>query len=287
MSKKKVSKLTQAQKDKFPEYVDKWTKIGLSTEPMDFPAACAAMTDAYIMVGLKPPAHFFPAPSPTAALKLRAKLGGGKPSDFVNDFIYGQHDVNWLAFYSFMGTELGIRQCEKLEPLNRLAQLAGWVLPYENACIISDRPREIHRDAQGRLHCEAGPAFLYRDGWGDFFYHGTRIPAEWGNLPYGQWEPKWLLKENNSELKRILIQAIGYSRIMYKLGSELIHSDGDMELRRIKADVDMEPIVLLKVVCPSTGAFYALRVDPSMTDCETARRSTFQMGKNEKFTQET
>ncbi len=31
--KKKIETLTESQKSKLPEYIEKWTKIGLSTEP--------------------------------------------------------------------------------------------------------------------------------------------------------------------------------------------------------------------------------------------------------------
>ena len=48
---------------------------------------------------------------------------------------------------------------------------------------------------------------------------------------------------------------------------------GDYE--RITHDLDVEPIVLLKVVCPSTAKVHVLRVPPDSTHCETARRWTF------------
>ena len=49
----------------------------------------------------------------------------------------------------------------------------------ERAVILTDRPREIHRDEANRLHAEKGPALLYRDGWGIHAWHGIRIPAVW------------------------------------------------------------------------------------------------------------
>jgi len=62
---------------------------------------------------------------------------------------------------------------------------------------------------------------------------------------------------------------------MSKLPNKLIHSDGNMELRKITQEIDIEPIMLLKVVCPSTNHEYCLRVPPGMTDCEIARKWTF------------
>jgi len=48
-----------------------------------------------------------------------------------------------------------------------------------------------------------------------------------------------------------------------------------MELRLIDKDVDVEPIMLLKVVCPSTDKTHILRVPPDITSCEEAKRWTF------------
>jgi len=95
------------------------------------------------------------------------------------------------------------------------------------------------------------------------------------SVPVSQWKVEWLLDEPNAELRRVLLREVGYSRIMQEIPNTLIHSDRDMELRRIDAAVDVEPITLLKVTCPSTGAFYTLRVPPDSGTCEAARAWTF------------
>ena len=51
----KIESLTDDQRAKFPEYVKRWTEIGLSTEPADRPRAEAAIRLMYERGGLKPP----------------------------------------------------------------------------------------------------------------------------------------------------------------------------------------------------------------------------------------
>jgi len=51
----KIEKLTTEQITKFPEYVRKWTNIGLSTEPANRPAAEAAINRMYTIAGIKEP----------------------------------------------------------------------------------------------------------------------------------------------------------------------------------------------------------------------------------------
>jgi hypothetical protein len=52
---KEIESLTAEQIAKFPEYVDRWTKIGLSTEPADRPRAEAAIRWMYRNAGLADP----------------------------------------------------------------------------------------------------------------------------------------------------------------------------------------------------------------------------------------
>jgi hypothetical protein len=132
---------------------------------------------------------------------------------------------------------------------------------------------QLKRDDRNRCHADGEPAFVLPEEK-LYFWHGTLIPEEWGKLRSDNWKSDWLLKTDNAEHRRVLLEGIGYERIMRDLGGNQIHTDGDMELVRVAADVDVEPIVLLKVKCPSTGSYYTLRVPPQMKDCETARRWT-------------
>ncbi len=85
-----------------------------------------------------------------------------------------------------------------------------------------------------------------------------------------QWEARWLLEENNAELRRILIQTIGYIRICEELKAVELDSFREYHLIKIDANADLEPIVLLKMICPSTGYTHVLRVPPEM---ESARKA--------------
>src|SRR5271166_662331 len=50
-----IEELTLDQQARFPEFVDKWTRIGLSTEPADRPLAEQAIRMVYECGGVKPP----------------------------------------------------------------------------------------------------------------------------------------------------------------------------------------------------------------------------------------
>ena len=63
----KITKLTEEQEARFPEFVEKWVKIGLSTEPADFEKATEAALKAYKLCNLEKPMVILRMGSPYAA----------------------------------------------------------------------------------------------------------------------------------------------------------------------------------------------------------------------------
>jgi len=89
------------------------------------------------------------------------------------------------------------------------------------------------------------------------------LPEKYGQLHPNQWQASWILSEKNAELRRVLIQGIGYARICQQL--QAVKLDTWQEYTLLKIDnADVEPIYLLKMTCPSTGFIHALRVPPDM-----------------------
>lgn len=76
-----IEKLEQWQIDLMPEYVDKWMKIGLCCDPLDFDEAKKWACVAYKAAGLEPPKMFFSFDSP-----LSAAIGGVFIDQIFNHF---------------------------------------------------------------------------------------------------------------------------------------------------------------------------------------------------------
>ncbi len=89
---------------------------------------------------------------------------------------------------------------------------------------------------------------------------------------FNQWQAEWLLTEPNAEVRRVLIQQIGYERICQELAAQAIDTWREYTLLKIDANVDVEPIHLLKMTCPSTGHLHVLRVPPTLTSAREAIR---------------
>jgi leucine-rich repeat protein SHOC2 len=94
------------------------------------------------------------------------------------------------------------------------------------------------------------------------------------------WQPQWLLDETNAEIRRLLIQQIGYDRICQELAAIEIDNWREYTLLKVAIDVmvsdengndiEEEPMMLLKMTCPSTAHVHILRVPPDMTSAEAA-----------------
>jgi len=272
----KIESLTQEQIDAMPRYVDKWLKIGLNTDPVDFDNAVKAAKLMYKAAGLPEPTQFYTAKSPIDAIRVIQGLDPSlSESDIFNEMIYGAHDASWIAFYDFFEKEVGLDFGGKLEGLRLLAESAGWCNMYEDVVVFQDRPILIKFDDEDRLHNEFGPAIEYSDGFGIYAWHGTQIPSEWitdkANL-----KAETALKWENIEQRRCACEILGWARILRELDATEIDADPDPEIG-VLVEVDIPDIGkerFLKVLC-GTRREFALPVPPDIKTALSAQAWTF------------
>ncbi|MEG4029624.1 MULTISPECIES: DUF6745 domain-containing protein [unclassified Microcoleus] len=124
-----------------------------------------------------------------------ASISRGALSDFYISVLNGDRDtVKWRAF------QLLVANC-------------GWIYPFENTCIVCDRPRILSFDSEHRLHAAGRPAIQFADGYSLYAYHGVTLPEKYGKIHPNEWRSEWLLEEENTELKKFLIQTIDDRRL--------------------------------------------------------------------------
>ncbi|MGK7874187.1 MAG: DUF6745 domain-containing protein [Xenococcaceae cyanobacterium] len=161
---------------------------------------------------------------------------------------------------------------KKWSALQSLIKDCGWVFPFEKTCLACDRPTKLSFDNENRLHAEGEPAIQFVDGYSLYAYQNVILPEKYGRIHPHQWRSQWLLEEQNAELRRVLIQGIGYARICQELQVIELDTWREYTLLRIDNDIDVEAIYLLKMTCPSTGYIHALRVPPDMQSAREAIR---------------
>ncbi|KAB8331501.1 hypothetical protein SD80_023680 [Scytonema tolypothrichoides VB-61278] len=82
-----------------------------------------------------------------------------------------------------------------------------------------------------------------------------------------------ILNVENVELRRVLIERLGYETFLQQVGGLVRDRDrdagGERQLVYIPFEDD-EPLMVLKVTCPSTEHTHILRVPPNMRSCHQA-----------------
>ena len=104
----------------------------------------------------------------------------------------------------------------------------------------------------------------------ELYVNGVMLTKKYKKCHPSRWSTEWLLSERNAELRRLLIQVIGYKRICQELQVTQLDAWREYTLLKIDARVDVEKICLLKMTCPSTGYIYVVRVPPNI---ESAREA--------------
>jgi len=186
-----------------------------------------------------------------------------------------------------------------------LAKNAGWFLPHEKICWVSERHSILRRDEQGRLHSEDGPALGYPDTFSIWAWHGTRVPQCVIEDPTSI-TVEQIRKEENAEVRRVMVERMGWDKFCAAAKMKLIHVDElhtnfpnipmselvDAGTRLVTSyragveraelleaedlrDFEDRPLRFVRLTDPSTGRMYTLRVRHDHTRCYEAVGWTF------------
>jgi hypothetical protein len=186
--------------------------------------------------------------------------------DSVWDSGYGQHDAGWLGFYDYFKSVLNLKeQTERLQGLAEYSQNAGWFLPHANICWVSERHNVLRRDERGRIHSETGPAIAYPDGWSIYAWHGIRVP-ESVIEKRNEISVTAILKEQNTEVRRVMRNLYGNERFMQDAGAKEIDAAPSHKARLLTIHLPGDPVEIrmVELTCPSTGNKYMERVPPDV-----------------------
>ncbi|RVU38425.1 hypothetical protein EOI86_03830 [Hwanghaeella grinnelliae] len=204
--------------------------------------------------------------------------GGFRSSvrDAIRRSVPGQHDAGWLCFYDFFARAMGL-DVETLVLRNQaqIASSAGWWLPHEHLCWISERPRFVAQDEDGVLHNASGPAINFRDGWLLHAWRGTLVPQAWIEGP-ATLTAKTALTHPNVEQRRAACEILGWEPVLGRLDARVIQADEDPSIGEL-VEVEIPEIGqerFLRVTC-GTGRRFALPVPPHVTTALEANAWTY------------
>lgn len=143
----------------------------------------------------------------------------------------GQFGAAWPAYGLVLGTlqmprwrASGRRRAARLGHHLRLAESAGpwWAL--DGLAIVCERPVVARSDASGRPHSESGPALAWGDGTQIWMWHGVGVP-DWVVLHPERIDVRAISREDNMEVRRVMVERVGWERIAREGGARLLQED--------------------------------------------------------------
>lgn len=286
---KTIETITDEQQAQMPDWVDKWVKIGLSTDPIDFGEAKEYVMKIYEIIGKEKPMVLY-AESTKAAIEtgLRFVLGREPTTqecyDSIGDLYGGNGDVSGCAYISFFRDVMGWEDVslENYSYYEKLCMSCNSVWWGDGVAVVVERPEFIKTDDEGRLHAEEGPAIKFRDGYSVCSWHGVTVPREWLTTPKDQLDASLALTWENIEQRRCLSEIIGWDNVLQQLPTTVIDEDGDPEIGTlVRVELpDIGEEQFLRVKC-GTGRYFALPVPPEMETALEAQAWTWGMDANE------
>lgn len=293
----KIKELTPEDHKRIPEIREEFIKIGTATGPANREETEAAVRQAYEQVGLKAPEKilWFRSPREGAIAKaifvdtgitdydeIMARIAAKNykvDSSALQNAIYGQHDVAWLALYSFFDEKMpGL---EKIRPLITIAKNIGWWWAHETVAFLTERPVSISLNNNNQLHCATGPAIAYADGFAVYAWNGLRIPKhfieERDKITF-----KMINNETNAEYKRVLVDLYGRDKYLKDIDAKLIDESKYGKLWKGN-DGGSEPYMIVEVENSTPEWFdgkfqkrkFFLRVPPAVKTAHEAVAWTF------------
>jgi hypothetical protein len=239
-----ITELTQEQKDKMPEYVDKWIGVGTDTKRLNYDDVLDTVHDfqEHILKQEKTPVIIFNNPLEAWVACNYAEHGftvdklkdcvkeyfeGTKPSwkikEFVMPYFGGMFSANVFAFYDFFKYELGVvfEKDFEYEVWKRTSELGVMynifdVEGSQNMCIISEKPTKVSLNQDRVIHCEGGPAITY-DGYGDikiFALNGVVVPQWLAENHHSKIDPSRITEITNADIKAEFVRKIGVEKLL-------------------------------------------------------------------------
>lgn len=188
---------------------------------------------------------------------------------------------------------LNASDCPRLSKWPKVGTIQNGNLRIRNCFEIRSLPNWLgplgQLDVAGCSNLHSLPEGLRVSGWIDIGGSSIKFlpkslesaPLRWRSVAVSHqiaFEPEKItsqqvLAERNAELRRVMIERMGYLRFSEEVGAKVLDEDTDAggvrQLLKIEMNDD-EPLVGLACKCPSTSRQYFLRVPPQMTSCHQA-----------------
>ena len=187
-------------------------------------------------------------------------------------------DFGWVSLSNFF-RKIGINKNEKFSKYEEIIKNKVWdVVLLTDVAVIVKAPISVSFNLDKVLHNENEGAVIWGDGYQNYFLKGISFEKELFEKVRRDEKitGKEILNLKNVEQKRIIIEKLGWMKILDEVKSKTIDKNGEYELIECNLKDDgKNKARFVKVTCPSTQRQYVLRVDPQIDNALDAVAWTF------------
>lgn len=271
--------LTPEESALLPIVADEW--IAQQTKPTEESAVMEAVAWLYKKIDTPMPKVVI-VDSPKAMIEYcRNELKDPNPESLT----FGNaSDMGWVAFYDFFD-RIGVEVSEDYREYREYAKKGIYdAVAYDEIIVVCRNPVHILTTEAKIPHCTTGPAFLWKDGHGEYFINGRHIDRTWAKKCCDRTlTVKEFTSEKNDELRSAAFEFLGSDFANFVGAEEIdsqsfVHGEGELEtitLVRTKKKlntVTKKPYAWLKRICPSTGTVYMTPTNPDFDTVEEAAK---------------
>ena len=283
---KKIEKLTPDQEKDLQAFYNEMLAIGRSIESIDHEKCESIISKFYERINLKVP-KFLYFPSPKALLDYKVLCGD---TSGVNGYFAGQQWIYWKAFYTF-GEKIGVQykkeDGELLAEWMQESKNLHWWFPFENYCLICERPIRLTVNDAGQFHNESVKAIEYSDGWGLWYLNGISVPEVLVTTDAENLSTDFFTNEKNADVKAEFVRKYGVERMLnfgtkvdtyenYNAEDNPFWYESQYELWDMKnlfVGLDYQPY--LKMENQTTGTWHVEAVSPACRTLKDAIKERF------------
>ena len=157
---------------------------------------------------------------------------------------------------------------------------------HDEFCMVCDFPEILTKDEQNRPHNSTGPSHRWRDGWSLYHWHGVRLEDDrsWIITNPERITAALIDAEDNSEIKRVMLERFGYERYINETGATVVdEAPADHPLKGartarllVKDTGEDEPICMVDALNSTpepdgSTKRYMMLIDPKAYDGEASK----------------
>lgn len=193
-----------------------------------------------------------------------------------------------LAIIDYYSKYLPENLLEKAKALTILVQQYTKYCFDENKIYLIPKPKKLIF-SNNQLHCESGPAFEYGNDTTELYFWHNILVEKYIIMNPEKITAEKILNEGNIEISRIMLERMGVEKFVKETKAKVVDQDIDgkgncRQLLAIRLPAESFPesiMKIVKIICPSTGRTYMMRVPPQTITCQEAVAWTFGLKPNQ------